>query len=387
MTPQNETGSRRASVLWAVITPLLLAAAALSVVGTAFVPAIALLLDGRSRTWTGGVTVIAACAVAAPMLWPYGAAVCAFVGITTLAAMLLVRFKASFGTGLVIAAAGGVLGAVAALAVLGLGVGRPLNEAAGEGVAGVLKWMADNGNPLLLNSFTMSVKMIGQNGYTLEQLLVSLPREVMAMATADKIALVLPVFNELFAAYIPALALNAGMLAGGSAYWLPSRAFSRGGGAAGPYGAALPAAPPFFAFSVPRYAVFALVLLVFATPFFRGDGTGGGNALYVASNMVFNVLMVLQAVALLSHFLTKRKVRAGFQWLLLAPAVLLFSWLLFWLGFADTLLNIRVVAERMEALRARGKPVFSQSGLDELRKMDEEKRKNQGKGDGEDGKK
>jgi hypothetical protein len=116
-----------------------------------------------------------------------------------------------------------------------------------------------------------------------------------------------------------------------------------------------------------------------------GAAQSGFATIYFATMQLFNTLMTIQALALLSYLLNRKKVKGFLQFILLAASLILFWWLLYWVGFFDALFDIRAVIGRVEALKAKGKQVFTQAGLNELRKMDREGKN--GKDDkGKDGK-
>lgn len=388
----NENNGARSRLLWALSTPFLLACC---LIALPLVPALCVFLDSRSRTYTGAVTVVLGSGALSLLLGPAFAAVFAAVCITTAAAYALVRTRVPFQYGLMGSAGGGVLGAVALLGILGAALGKPLNEAAAGALCNWLKqasttWPAawtNQGLPDLLSIFAAYFNQNGQAGSAgAFSLLVSIPPEILKMSADDKINIVRPVFEQLFSAYIPAWALAGGMIMGGVGYYLPALAQARLGGKPAEGTPEPVAVPPFHAAKFPRYIVVSILLLQLFSYF--GLESGAMLTIYVAANAVMTLLMTIQSLALFSFFLTRKGVPTILQVLILAVVAALFAWwLLEFVGIFDVLLDLRAVALRVEAVRAKGKQVFTQSGLDELRKMGGTKKNDKNGKDGEDGKK
>jgi hypothetical protein len=400
MAQKEENGGNFARFALAVLSPVIVAAGFFVF---PFLPAICAWLDGRSRTYTAAACAAIGCAALPVLLGPHGYALAAFIAITTAAVCVLARVKVPFSTGLVSSAAGGVLGAVVALGLLGAGFDRPLNELGASYLCNGLSYAAHAGYPDLLSYLAGTVKAADQGDYVgLFSIfnLFNMPdllALVSGLSTDEQIAVVRPLLEDLCAAYIPAFSLVGGMFVGAVGYYLPVLALDRRRRRLSP---AQPAAeegeaetqapvPPFAAFKVPRYIVITLLLLQIASSFMLGDAGAGLAALSVASSLLFGALMTVQALSLLSFFLNRKRVHAAAQFPLLALAVLLFFWILPYVGIVDALFDIRAVTLRMDAIRAKGKQVFTQEGLDELRRMEQRRRsgRNGDKGDGgEDGK-
>lgn len=400
MAQIEENGSNGARLALAALSPVVTAAGFFVF---PFLPAICVWLDGRTRTYTAAACVAIGCAALPILLGAHAWAPAAFIAIATAAAYALTRVKVPFSSGFVGSMAGGVLGAVVALGLLGAGFDRPLSELGASLLSGGLAAAADAGYPEPL-SYLAGVVKANEQGNVMSLFsvlnLLNLPdiqSFVSGLSVGEQAAAVRPLMEELCAAYIPALALLTGMFVGALGYYLPVLALDRrrlrlsaahqaakDGGEA----EAQAPVPPFAAFKVPRYIVITLLLLQIVSSFMLSDADAGFAALSVASSSLFGVLMTVQALSLISFFLNRKRVHAAVQFILLALAVLLFMWLLPYVGIVDALFDIRAVSLRMDAIRAKGKQVFTQEGLDELRKMEQKRRggKNDDKKDGgEDG--
>jgi len=389
MSQNDEQAGTGARTSWALFSPLLVAAGFLIF---PFIPAISVYLDGRSRTYAAAASVLTGCIVLPVVIGIYTLSVSAFIAVSTAAAYIFVRTKVPFTTGLVGTAAGGVLGAVMMLGLLGARIDQPLNEAAAAILCNQLSGAASAGNPEMLRYLAGYIKSVSQgNSLSLLSLLFnpsSVSQLVSGLSIPAQIDIVRPILEQLCAAYIPALALVGGMFTGGLGYYLPVLALDRHRQklAVQPDEGKVPV-PPFAAFKVPKYIVVSLLLLQIVSSFLVTGDNQGLAALSAASAMLFGSLMTVQALALFSFFLTRRKVTAPLQFLLLALVTLLFSWLLYYVGIFDALFDMRAISLRMEAVRAKGKQVFTQEGLDELRKMEQKKKDGTNDKDGKDGRK
>jgi hypothetical protein len=389
MAQNEESGGIGDRTILALVSPVIVAAGFFIF---PFVPAISVYLDRRSRTYTAAASVLIGCAALPALLGAHYLSIGVFIAVSTAAAYILTHIKVPFTTGLVGSAAGGVLGAVIMLGILGAGFDRPLNEAA----AGMLCNQLSAGNPEMLSYLAGYFKSADQGNYPslMSSLLnpASVSQLVSGLSIPAQIDIVRPILEQICEAYIPALALVGGMFTGALGYYLPVLALDRrrlrlaaaqpeGGEGGGPA-----PVPPFAAFKIPKYIVVSLLLLEIVSSLLLTGDSSGMVALSAASSMLFSTLMTVQALAMLSFFLNRRKVAAALQFLLLALAVLLLSWLLPYIGIFDALFDMRAVALRMEAIRAKGKQVFTQEGLDELRKMEQQRKSGKNGKDGENGK-
>jgi hypothetical protein len=389
MAQNEESGGLRTGngIVWAFLSPVLVAAGFFIF---PFVPAICVYLDGRSRTYAAAASVVAGC-VALPAL--FGAQiipVCAFILIATTAAYVLTRTKIPFSSGMVYSAACGVLGSAVLLGLLGAGYDRPLNEVAASFLCNGLSGAAVSGYPEYLKTLAGFIKAMDMGQYpsvlwylnpdNYLQLVSGLP-------VSAQLDIVRPVLERLCAAYIPALALVGGMFSGALGYYLPVLALDRRRRkkAAQPDGEQEPPVPPFTAFRIPKYVFISLVLLQLVSDLIATADNPGLIALDAASKLLFNALMIIQALALLSFLMNRGRVRAVLQFIIFVPVVLLLSSLLVWVGIFDAIFDIRSVVQRMETLRAKGKQVFTQEGLEELRKMEQRRKDGKDSKDGKDG--
>lgn len=397
MTPDKEKGDTGARWFWAVLTPVILAAAALSVIGIFFLPALCVYLDGRSRTYAGAVTMAAGLVLFSYLYGPVVMAVSVCIAIATAAAYTLSRVKLPFSTGLLGSAGGGVLGVVALLGVLGASLDKPLNEVVAAYFIRMLTDSAAAGPfqlfgvpfPSFLDYFAAMFSPASQSASTgLMALLgiTTIPNQILSMSVADKVAIVQPVFEQLFGASIPSLGLAAGMLLGGLGYYLPVRSFDRRQNRDVAAGVQAISVPPFSAFKVPKYVVISLLLLQIVSSLGASPDNAGWLAVNSASGTVLGLLMTIQALSLISFFLNRKNVAPVFQYLMLVPAALLFSWLLYWVGIFDALFDMRSIVIRVEEVRKKGKQVFTPDGLDELRKIQNAKKNGKNGKNGEDGK-
>jgi hypothetical protein len=383
MTSNKDNSGFGARLIWALATPFILVLIAFTVLGIFFLPAICIFLDNHSRTYTGAVFLAICLAALSVLLGLPALSVCVFIACATAAAYVFARVKSPFSTGLVGSAAGGVLGAVAMLGILGAAMGKPLNEIAANYFCTVLANAAQSGLTEPLNMFAAQLQAITQGSSTMG-LLLSIPQTIVDMSVADKIAIIRPIFEQMIAAYIPAVAFVMGMLTGAAGYYLPVLAHDRMRTEEAAEGKAA-FVPPFHTFKIPKYIVISILLLQIVASFGASGDNSSLDALYMASNMVFNTLMIFQALSLLSFFLTRKHVMSALQVLILVPTTGLFFWLLPWVGLFDALFDMRAMAIRVETIRAKGKQVFTQDGLNELRKMDlQTKNKKNEKDDGED---
>jgi uncharacterized protein YybS (DUF2232 family) len=212
----------------------------------------------------------------------------------------------------------------------------------------------------------------------------TVPSEILSMSVAQKVDIVRPAFETVFAISIPSVALAGGMLMGALGYWLPLLALSRRalrqGGAPGV------AVPLLATFKVPKYIVVTLLMLQIVASFGSTNENLGWLTVSTAVQFVMGILMDVQAMALCSFFLNRKKVAPALQALIFIPLVI-FSGLTFWVGIFDALFDMRAVMPRVEEVRSKGKQVFTPEGLEELRKMQQVKKDKDNNGkNGEDGK-
>lgn len=376
----NNENNTNARLLWALLTPFILAC---GLIFFPLIPALCVFLDRRSRTYTGAVVLLLGSIALGWWLGPSVAAVLAFLCIATTAAYALIRTKTPFQYGILGSAGGGVLGAVALLGIVGVSIGKPVNEAVAAFACNLLvnisTQFTGTGVSDPLSIFTAMFNSVNQNGATSSLFFMQVPQEILSMSTADKLNIVRPVLEQFFAAYIPAWALAGGMLTGGAAYYLPVLAEARLSKKPPEGTAQAMEVPPFFTFKIPKYIVISIMLVLLITYFAMDNSVM--TTLYVAANAVIIMLMTLQSLALFAFLMTRKGVPTILQVLILVPAALLFSWLLEFVGLFDVLFDMRAIALRVGAVKAKGKQVFTQSGLEELRKMGDKAKK-----DGKDGK-
>jgi hypothetical protein len=319
------------------------------------------------------------------------------------------RVKVPFSTGLVGSAGGGVLGAVALLGIVSASLNHPINVVAASLMCNWLNRYGAGGNPSILSVVAGFITSAQQNqSASLFSVfsLKSLTDLVAGKSAAEMTAIIRPVLEDTSAAYIPSLALVGGMLTGALGYYLPMHALDRrshkgtppqpqtaapnGGETAETAEAAAADAPvpPFAAFKVPRYIVITLLLLQLVAMFLTTGDNPGVNALNTASYMLFNILMDIQALSMFAFFLNRRRMPSAMQFVLLALSLLFLWCILPYIGIFDALFDIRTVSTRMDMVRSKGKQVFTQEGLDELRKMEQRKKNDKdknGKNGGEGG--
>ena len=390
MAPSTQNQWSGARLAWAVATPFLLAA---GVIFLPLLPALCLFLDWKSRTYTGAATLLIAAAAVSLLAGPVAASVAVFLAVTTAGAYALSKTKLPFSTCLVGSAAGGVLGVMALLGILGASMGKPVNQIAADWFCGVLSSSAAAGNDYPLNFLAWMFQKMGQDDRqaAASSLLEPLPREITNLPVADRVGIVQPAMEMVFSIGIPGQALVTGMLTGALGYYLPKLALGhrRETAAQEDAGQAL---PPFASFKLPKYIVITLLLLQLAAMLGASGSNVGFTTMEYAATMLFNTLMGVQALALGSFLLNRKRVHGALQLLILAPVALVLSALgmLSLVGFFDAIFDLRTVIARVDQLKSKGKQVFTQGGLDELRRMEQNRKNNKnGKNDrdGEDDRK
>ncbi len=366
-----------------MLTPFVLALAAVSLAGFFFIPAICLYLDGRSRTYTGAATVAVTTAVAAIFFGPAIAGLFVFVTIATTGAYVLTRVKQPFTIGLAGSAAGGVLGAMAFVGILGASLGKPIGEVWASEIYRVLNVTAYGLN--FWDSWASTLKQLqeGQSNVSLLSLLQNGPMQIPSFTEQERLAIIKPFLETVITQSLPGMALATGLLTGGLGYYLPvlglQAARRHGKATAGDAVEVL----PFSSFKFPRYVVITIFILQFVASI--GAETSGFATLYMAAMMLFNLTMTVQGLAFLSFLLERKNLGPWLRLVILAPAQLLFFWIMPYVGFFDALFEMRSVITRVDALKAKGKQVFTQGGLEELRRMDQTQKDKKGN-DGEDDK-
>ncbi len=366
-----------------MLTPFVLALAAVSLAGFFFIPAICLYLDGRSRTYTGAATVLIATAAAAIFFGPTIAGLFAFVAIATAGVYVLARIKQPFTIGLAGSAAGGVLGAMAFIGILGASLGKPIGEAGAHYFFNAMNTPIGLSPLDYLDAFAAWVKGVQNAEQTsiFSAFINPTPIEIVALPDEEKAKLLLPLMESAIAQTLPGMALVAGLLTGGLGYYLPvfglQAARHRGKTTAGD----AVEVPPFSSFKFPKYVVITIFLFQFIAS--MGAETSGLATLYMAAMMLFNLTMTVQGLAFLSFLLERKKLGPWLRLVILAPAQLLFFWIMPYVGFFDALFDMRSVITRVDALKAKGKQVFTQDGLEELRRMEQDRKDKKGN-DGED---
>jgi hypothetical protein len=386
MAQNQESDNRGARIFWAASSPVIIAAGFFIF---PFIPAIAIYLDGRSRTYTAAACTLIGCAALPYLLGAHAYSLAAFIAVATAAAYVLARLKVPFSTGLMGSAAGGVLGAMILLGLLSSGFDKPLNEVTASLLCNEYANLASAGYPGLLSSFAGMFEDAKQNGYlNFSSFLFEgqrLSQLVEGKTIAEQIGIIRPYLEAYSAAYIPAFALVGGMLTGALGYYLPVRSLDKRRWSIAPVpqelapeGDEVPPkdapVPPFTLFKVPRYIVIVLLLLQMVSIYTATSENAALAALSTSASMLFTTLMTVQALSLFTFYLTRKRVAAPLQFLLLALSVLFLSCLLPYVGIFDALFDMRTVIIRMDAVRSKGKQVFTPEGLEELRKM-EQKRK------------
>jgi hypothetical protein len=208
----DQRGSR---IAWAVLTPFVLALAAVSLAGFFFIPALCLYLDGRSRTYTGAATVVVATAAAAVFFGPAIAGLFAFVAIATAGAYVLARVKQPFTIGLAGSAAGGVLGAMAFIGIVGASLGKPIGEVWASEVYRMLNVSAYGIN--FWDSWASTLKQLqeGQANVSFLSLLQSGQMQIPSFTEQERAAIIKPFLETVITQSLPGMALVAGLLTGG----------------------------------------------------------------------------------------------------------------------------------------------------------------------------
>lgn len=335
------------SIGWAVLTPVILLAAAFSVVGIVAIPALCVALDRRTNSVVAGASV-AAVSLLLPLVYgPLFAGLSAFILIASTTMMLCSRRNLPFGTGLAISAGGGVLGMVAALALTNYLMTSAMDVALADSI---LKFLANHSNGVqasLLDSFVLSFQMMQGNVDLLDSSLWDMMRAVQSMAVTAKVEAIRADMEMLMAQALPALALIAGLVSGGLGYYLGCLNIRRQDRRAGRTPMAL---PPFRRLRFPNYLVFSLVILQLISMFGVGEQWSYFEPVNVAATWLLDLMMVAQAVTLCSFYLTRWRVSPGLQVLILVLGTLPLSSLLFILGLADVVFDFRAIAGRIDTL-------------------------------------
>jgi hypothetical protein len=378
---------RSTGLIWAFFSPLLVVA---GFIVFPFLPAICVFLDGKSRTYTSAATVLIVC-VALPFVFGvHLIAVSAFFAITTAAAYVFTRIKIGFASGLMLSAVCGIFGSVVLLGLLGASYDKPLNEVAASILYAGLADTAVAGYPAFLNVVAGIFK--GMETGQLPNMFWylspgSYSQLVSGLSVAAQLDIIRPVLEQLCAVYIPAYALVGGLFTGALGYYLPKRALGvfRRKISAQPGIEQDQSTPRFSAFKIPKYIFISLFLLQLLSSVIATGEDLGIMALSIAAEQLFNSLMIIQALAMISYFLGKKRIQAPVQILIMIPTVLVFSNLVIWAGIFDALFDFRSVVQRMDAVRAKGKQVFTQEGLEELRKMEQRRKDEKDDKDGKEG--
>ena len=394
MSIQSNGSGVRANVGWAIGSAILLALVAafalllrsadfllplrllLTPVAILLLPPAVVWLDGRSHTWVA-TALLLACLIAASILWGWStAAIGIFIGLAASAAAVVKALKVPYHRALLTSAIVGVVGALLGVVVLGLHRGQPLNEWAADLFCRLAQSVYVPGMPGPLDVFVVQEKLAAlpvNEQMQLAQITNQLSQSV-AMGIADKIAIARPVLVETFSLMLPSTALTMGLFAGGVAYWAPMFLLNTRKAVARGRNMGLVPVPPFAAFRIPVYAVVAMWLVELAASIATAAQWGNFAAVNSAASELLNLLMTLQAMALFSFLLNRKRVSAPVQAVILIPAALLFSWLMVVAGVVDVLFNIRGLIRRMDQVKAQGKQVMTPEGLEEMQRLEQEER-------------
>ena len=377
---ENNVNNGKARLAWAIVSPFLLALAAFTFVGIFFLPVLCVYLDGRSRTYTAAACLALGAATAGYFLGTVGLAAAICVVVTTVAvyAVSMMQHRLAFSANLLISAVGGAVGMLVFAALAGKMLAEGYANIIIQGILNLGTSSPKSFGTVLMNLFALFAKdaTILTDPTAMTQSLSHLPSWLAAMSLDAKIDLVRGMLLEMAAYTLPALALTAGALMGGLGFALSNRALARRAavesGTQGSY-------PLFAAFYIPAYAVISIWLLQIVSSLLMTEELDSFVIVYYACNMLLNMLMTLQALALFSFLLNRKRVTGAPQGLILAGSLLFFFWMLPIVGIIDSIFSLRAFIARVDILKARGKQVFTPEGMEELRRMDEEIRRKQQK--------
>ncbi len=360
MTVKKEDKGQGGRVLWAVLTPVILLAAALSIAGIAAIPALCVALDRRSGTYTGAVSTAAASLVLPLVYGPVAVSLSMFLLIATTTVILCVRRNLAFRTGLAVSAGGGVLGMMAALAMAMYLLPRDMDVTVADNI---LKFLTAEPRGLqapLLDAIVVNFQMLRKGIALLSEGMWTEMRTVAAMPVAEKAELIRADLERMTAQMLPALALNSGLLIGSLGYYLGRLSIRRQDRRAGrDNGTPI---PPFQALRFPNYIVFSLVALQLLSVFGMANQWSYFETVNLASSWLLNLLMTAQSVALCSFFLNRWRVAPGLQALIFVVTVPLLGSVLVLVGLSDVVFDFRSVAARVDAMKKGGPPNGPQRG-------------------------
>ncbi len=394
-TPKTNTGVR-ARVGWAIGSAVLLALAAMVVAqlqgdgmrlalrwlllpaGAALLPAVVGYLDGRSRTPTALVLLAAGCVAATLLLGLDAGALCLFLLVPAATAWVVRLRRVSFYPALLEAALGGVVGALGTIAALGTLHPQGVQVLAADLYCNVAKSIYVPGLFGPLDIFVMQAKALAlpSTQQITIQVLNDLANQSLNLDVADKVAIVQPLLAQAFGQVLPALALTLGVLFGGLAYYAPMFLLSTRRAAARGLNEGLTPVPPFATFRIPVYAAVSMWLVELFALVGTAAGWGEFNPINSAASLLLQLLMTLQAMALFSYLLNRKRVRPGVQAIILLPAALLFGWLMVAVGVVETIFNLRGMMGKVDRIRAMGLQVTTPEGMEALRKLEEQERHN-----------
>ena len=344
----TKTDKGPGSILWAVLTPLILLAAALSVVGIVAIPALCVALDRRTNSIVAGASV-AAVSLLLPLLYgPLYAGLSAFLLIATTTMLLSMRRGLPLGTGAAISAGGGVLGMLAALALTSYLMTRAMDVALADNILRFLAYFSDSNAASPVDVVILWFQVLQGKVAPMSAGFWELMRSLQAMPAAVKVESIRADMEVLVAQMLPALALMLGLASGGLGHYVACLGICWQDRKAGRTPMAL---PPFQRLRFPNYLVFSLVILQLVSMVGVTQQWGYFEPVNVAATWLLDVMMVAQAVTLCSFYLTRWHVSPGLQALILVLCTLPLSSVLFILGLADVVFDFRAVAGRIDALR------------------------------------
>jgi uncharacterized protein YybS (DUF2232 family) len=383
MTTEKSTNGLGSRVLWAILSPVILLAAGLSIVGIVLIPAVCVYLDKRSGTYTAAISMATICAVLSALYGMAAMGFCIFLLIATAAVYYCIRAKMPFKISLLISAGGGVLGFLFALAIINFSLNTSISIAASDWFFNQASRWPQGTLLSPLDLMVLSVQM-SKGAAQLFNDYFTLANKLPTMPNADKIAMIRDNVETAMTMAIPAFALVAGSLTGALGYYFGRLAIRRYKKRSGTL--ASETVPAFASFRVPKYIVISLFLLQLLAILGVSAEWAYFEPLYVAVNWLLNMLMVAQALAVASYYLNRKRVTAVVQAVILIPLTIIGSSLMVFVGLIDVLFDLRAISVRMDTLKSSGKQVFTRDSLGRLRRMDQKDSKDR-KDDGEEPKK
>ncbi len=394
-TPTNKTGAR-ARVGWAIGSAVLLALAATAVAllqgdgmrlalrwlllpaGVALLPAIVGYLDGRSRTPTALALLAVGCVAATFLLGLDAGAICLFLLVTTATATVVRLRQVAFWPAVLVSALGGVVGALGTIAALGTLHPLGVQELAADLYCNIAKSIYAPGLMGPLDIFVVQAKALAlpATQQLTVQTLYDLADQSLKLGVAEKVAIAQPLLAQVFGQALPAMALTLGVFFGGLAYYAPLFLLSTRRATARGRNVGLTPVPPFATFRIPVYAAVAMWLVELFAMLGNYAGWGDFTAINNAASLLLQLMMTLQAMALFSYLMNRKRVRPGVQAVILLPAALLLGWLMVAAGVVETIFNLRGMMGKVDRIRAMGLQVTTPEGMEALRKLEDEERRN-----------